>query len=110
MAEDERVVARKVANQNFVLWNELLWIMGKCKTWTLDSWTGLWTGLCSGLQTGVWTGVWTGLWTRNDHYLSTVITVRNAEQPSKTVKHLNFSDVRIMKHVLDDELKQKQFT
>jgi hypothetical protein len=31
-----------------------LW-RGKCKTWTVDLWTGRWTGL--------WTGRWTGLWT-----------------------------------------------
>ena len=38
---------------------------GKCKTWTLDSWTGLWTGL--------WTEIWTRFWTDahfNDNHSS----------------------------------------
>ena len=40
------------------------WGTGKCKSWTLDSWTGLWTGL--------WTEIWTGFWTdaqfNDDHF------------------------------------------
>ena len=38
-------------------------MQGKCKTWTLDSWTGLWTE--------IWTRFWTDAQFNDDHFQET---------------------------------------
>ena len=41
----------------------MLFLAGKCKTWTLD-WTGLWTE--------IWTGFWTDTQFNDDHFQQSV--------------------------------------
>ena len=49
---------------------------GRCKTWTLDSWTGLWTD--------IWTGFWTDTAMGDDHFQSLTRPV-SAEAKPKSV-------------------------